>query len=87
LGTGETRAGIQSNTVSTSTSVDLNLSGIRLEVGCSVFSRDSTLNSETSSGNVFLGQTQGSQSSASGDLDLRGDNVDTRNFLCEIPEE
>lgn len=87
LGTGETRTGVQSNTVSTSTSVHFDLSSIRLEVGCSVFSGDSTLDSETSSGNVLLGQTQGSQSGASGDLDLSGNDVDTRDFLCEIAEE
>jgi hypothetical protein len=87
LRTSETRTSVQSNTVTTCTTVDLDLTGIRLEVGCGIFCGDTTLNRETSSSNVFLSQAQRCQSSASGDLDLRGNDIDTSDFLCRSGRE
>ena len=81
LSTGISGTSIESNSISSSRSVDLDLTGIRLESLSSILSRDSTLNGESSSVNVFLGETELFKGDTSRNLDLSSDDVDTGNFL------
>lgn len=83
LSSGETRTGVQPDSVSTSTSVDLDLTSVRLEVGSGVLGRDSTLDGEPSLGDRILGQSKGRERSSSSNLDLSGDDVDSGDFLCK----
>jgi len=57
-GTGESVSTIETDTVSTSRSVNLNLSSIWLEVLGRIFGCDTALNSETTSGDLVLGETK-----------------------------
>lgn len=57
LRTSVTTTGIQSNSVTTSRSIDFDFSSVGLEVLGSIFSRDTTLDGETSSVDVFLSET------------------------------
>ena len=59
LRSSETRTSVQSDSVSSSTTVDLNLTSVRLEVGSGVLGRDSTLDGESSLGDCILGQAKG----------------------------
>lgn len=72
---------IETNTVTTGRSVDLNLSGIWSEALGRIFGSDTALNGKATSGNSVLGKTKLSQSSASGDLNLGGDNVDASDLF------
>jgi hypothetical protein len=81
LSTGITRTGVQSNTISTGRSVDLDLSGIRLETLGSILRSDSTLNGETSSVDVILSKTKLLERDTGGNLDLSSDNIDTGDLL------
>ena len=47
----------------------------------SIFSRDSTLDGETSSMNVFLGKTELFKGDTSSNLDLGSNDIDTSDFL------
>jgi hypothetical protein len=47
----------------------------------SIFSRDSTLNGETSSVDMFLGKTELFKGDTSSNLDLGSDDIDTSDFL------
>ena len=82
LGTSETRAGVEANTISTSTAVDLNLSRVRLEVLRRILGGDTALNGEAALGDGVLGQTELREGRASSDLDLRGDDIETSDLLC-----
>lgn len=77
LRTGITRARVQTNTITTSRPVDFNLTSVRLEAGRGILSGDTTLDSESSSVDVLLGQAKLLESHTSSNLDLSGDNVDT----------
>jgi hypothetical protein len=81
LRAGITRRGVQSNTVTTGGSVDLDLTCVRLETGSGVFGRNTTLNRETTSVNVLLGQTELSKGNTRCDLDLSGDDINTGNLF------
>ena len=78
---GETRGSIETDTVTTGGTVDLDLASIRLEVGCRVLSRDTALNSETALGDRLLRQTELRECGASCDLNLSGDDVDASDLL------
>ena len=83
LGTGEARAGVETDAVTACAAVDLDFACVGLEVGGGVFSGDTALNGEAALGDGVLGQTELREGRASSDLDLRGDDVDASNFLCE----
>jgi hypothetical protein len=76
LSTCETRSGVEPDSVSSRTPVDLDLSGIGLEAGSGVLGGDSTLDSVPSLGDVGLDEAEGLKRGSGGDLDLCGDNVD-----------
>ena len=81
LGTSKAGAGVETDTISTCRPVNFNLTGIRLEVMGGIFSGDTTLNSESSLGDRFLGQTELRKCTTGCNLDLSGDNIDTGDFL------
>jgi hypothetical protein len=82
LSTRETGTGVESDTITTSTAIDLDLSCVRLEVCSSIFGSDATLNCEPSPGDRVLRQTELRKSRTSCDLDLGRDDVESGNFLC-----
>jgi hypothetical protein len=82
LGTGETGAGVQSDTVAACTPVHLDLAGIRLEACGGVFGGDTALDGETTTSDGFLGESEGGESRTSRNLDLGGDEVDAGDLLC-----
>lgn len=79
--TGETVTTIETNTVTTSRAVDLNLAGIGLEGLGGVLSGDTALDGKSAGRDAVLGQAKLRKGSAGGDLNLGGDNVDASNFL------
>ena len=83
LRTREARARVKADTVATSTAVDLDLARVRLEVLRRVLGGNAALDSETTLGDGVLGQTELREGRASSDLDLRGDDVDASDLLCE----
>ncbi len=78
----ETRTGIKANTVATSTTIDFDLSCIRLKVGGRIFSSDTALDSKATLGDGILSEAQLGEISTSRDLDLSRYNVDSSDFLC-----
>jgi hypothetical protein len=54
-----------------------------LEIGCSILSRDSTLDGKPSLGDGILGQAKGRERSSGGDLNLGGNNIDSGDLLCK----
>ncbi len=82
LSTRETRTGVESNAITTSTAIDLDLSRVWLEVCSSIFGSDTTLNCKAALCDRVLSQTELGKSCASCDLDLGGDNVKSGDFLC-----
>ena len=83
LSSGKTRASIETNTVTASTAVDFNLSGVRLETSSGVFGGNTALNGEPALSDSFLGQTELREGSPSSNLDLSSNDVDTRDFLSD----
>lgn len=77
LRTSITRARVQSDTITTSRSVDFNLTSVRLEVGCGILSGDTTLDSKSSPVDVLLGQTKLLEGYTSSNLNLSSDDVNT----------
>jgi hypothetical protein len=77
----ESRTSVQPNPVPSRTSVDLDLSSVRLEVGRGVFGGDPALDSEPSFGDRVLGESERGEGSSSGDLDLSGDDIDPGDLL------
>lgn len=80
-GTGKTVATVETDTVTASAAVDLNLASIGLEALGGILGGDTALDGETTSGDAVLGETKLLKSSTSGNLDLGSDNVDTCNLL------
>jgi hypothetical protein len=81
--TGITVTSVQTDTVTTRRTVDLDLASVRLEALGGILGGDSALDSETTGGNAVLGKTELAQSSTSGDLDLSSDNVDSSDLLSD----
>jgi hypothetical protein len=84
LGASVARARIETDTVTAGRAVHLDLARVRLEASSGVFSGDTALNGEATAVDVLLGETELLKSDASGDLDLRGNNVDAGDLLCEV---
>ena len=83
MSTGETRTGIEADTVATSRAVDLDLTGIGLEVLCRVLSRDTALNCKSTLRDGFLSESELRKSCTRSNLNLSGDDVDTRDLLYQ----
>lgn len=77
----ETVSTIQTDTVATSTAVDLNAAGVRLEALGRVLGGDTALDGEPPGGDAVLGEAELGEGGAGGDLDLGGDDVDARDLL------
>jgi hypothetical protein len=75
------RARIETNTVSTRASVDLNFSSIGLEVVSSIFGGDTALDGKAALGDGLLGETELGKGCASSDLDLGRDDVEASDLL------
>ncbi|KAH3663370.1 hypothetical protein OGAPHI_005360 [Ogataea philodendri] len=82
-GTGKTVTTVQSHTVTTRRSVNLDLTSVWLEVLGWVFGSDSALDCKTSGGDLVLQQTKLLQRSTSSNLDLSSNNVNTSDFLSD----
>jgi hypothetical protein len=82
LSASKTGTGIESDTIATSTAIDLDLSSVRLEVCSRIFGSNTTLNCEPAPGDRVLRQTELSKSRASCDLDLGSDDIKSGDFLC-----
>ena len=80
-GTGETVTTVKTDSVTASRSVDLNLSGVGLEVLAGVLGGDTALDGISTGGDAVLGKTELLKGGASGDLDLSGNDIDTGNLL------
>jgi hypothetical protein len=74
---------IETDTVTTSRSVNLNLSGIWCEALCWIFCSDTALEGKAACGDVVLGQTELLKRCTSSNLDLCGNDVDTSDFLSD----
>lgn len=83
LRTGEARAGVETHTISTRATVDLDLTSVGLEVLRRVFCGDTALDGETTLRDRLLSETELGERCTRGDLDLCGDDVDARDFLCK----
>ena len=79
----EAGARIETDTITARAAVDLNLARVRLEVLRRVLSGDTALDGEAALGDGVLGQTELREGRASSDLNLRGDDVDASNLLCD----
>lgn len=80
-GTSETVTTIETNTVTTSRTVDLDLTSIRLETFGWIFGGDTTLDGVTTGRDAVLCEAELLERSTSGNLYLSGDNIDTSNLL------
>jgi hypothetical protein len=79
----ETIATIETDTVTTSRAVDLNLASIWAELLCRILSGDTALNGETASGDAILGETKLWQGGASSNLDLGGNDINAGDLLSD----
>ena len=82
-GTSETITSIQTDTVSTRRSVDLDLASIGLEALGRVLSCDTALDGKATSGDTVLGKTKLVQSGTSSDLNLSSNDVDSGDLLSD----
>jgi hypothetical protein len=82
LSTRETGTGVESNTITPGTAINLNLSCVRLEVCSSIFGSDTTLNCKAALCDGVLRQTKLRKSRTGCDLYLGSDDVKSRDFLC-----
>ena len=73
--TGEPVTTIETDTVTTSTAVHLDLTGIGLEACCGIFSGDTALDGETAGGDAVLGQAKLLQGRTRRDLDLGSNDL------------
>lgn len=81
--TGKPVAGIKANSVSACRAVHLDLARVRGEALGGIFSGDSALDSKASDGDALLRKTELLQSCASGNLNLRGYDINTGDFFCD----
>lgn len=84
LSTRETRASIQTNSISTRTAIHLDLSGIRLEVLRRILGGDTALNGEATLRDSLLRQTELRKRSTGRNLNLRGDDIESSNLLYNL---
>ena len=81
LCSGESTGRVESDSVSSRRSVDLDLSGVGLEAVGGILGGHSALDGEPSLGDVLLDEAERRQGRSGGDLDLGGDNVDAGDLL------
>ena len=81
LCSGESTGRVESDSVSSRRSVDLDLSGVGLEAVGGILGGHSALDGEPSLGDVLLHETERRQGRSRCDLDLGGDDVDTGDLL------
>jgi len=84
LSSGETGAGIQTNTVPTSTAIDLNFTRVRLKVGAGIFGCHSALYGEPAFRDSVLREAELCKSRTRSNLNLGCYYIDARNLLCEL---
>lgn len=77
LGASESRTRVETNAVSACAAVDLDLTGVGLEVLGGVFSSDTALDGVSALADRVLGETELGKARSGSDLDLGGDDVDT----------
>ena len=82
LRTSETRAGVETDTISTSTAVNLDLTGVGLEVLRRILSSDTALDGEAALRDSFLRKAELGESCTRSDLNLRCHDIDASNLLC-----
>jgi hypothetical protein len=82
LGASETRRGIETNTITTSRTVNFNFSSVWLESLRRILSCYTALNRKATLRDILLRETQLGQSRAGCNLDLSRNNVDASDFLC-----
>ena len=80
-GTSETVTTVETDTVTTSGTIHLDLTSIRRETLGGIFGGDTALDSKAASGDAVLGQAELLQSSTSSDLNLSSNNIDASDFL------
>jgi hypothetical protein len=81
--TSETVTSIQTDTITTGRSVDLDLTSIGLEALGRVLSCDTALDGKATSGDAVLRKTKLVQSGTSSDLDLSSNDVDSGDLLSD----
>ena len=81
LGPSESRAGIESNAITTGRPVYLYLASVRLEAMSCILGRNTTLDGEASFCDCFLRESKLSESSTCSDLNLCRNNINASDFL------
>lgn len=81
LRSSEARTGIQPHTVPSSTPVHLDLARIRLEAVRGILGRDAALDRVATLGDCLLREAELGERRSSSDLDLGGDDIDSRDLL------
>lgn len=82
LSTRETGTGVESNTITAGTAINLDLSCVRLEACTGIFGSDTALNCKAALCDRVLRQTELKKCCSSCDLYLGSDDVKSRDFLC-----
>jgi hypothetical protein len=80
-GAREAITAVKTHSVTACRAVDLNLSSIGGEAVGGIFGGDTALERKTTDGDVVLCQSELLERGASGDLDLRSNNIDTRDLF------
>lgn len=83
LRSGVTRACVETDTVTSRTAVDFDLSSVGLEACSGILGGDTALNGESTTVDRLLSETELSEGDTAGDLDLGGDNVDTGDLFSD----
>ena len=81
LGSGESRAGVETDTVATGALVDLDLARVGLEALRGVLGRDAALDGVATLADRVLREAERGEARSGGNLDLGRDNVDTGDGL------
>jgi hypothetical protein len=84
LGTGKARAGIETDTITTSAAVNLDLACVRLKALGRVLGGDTALDGKATFGDCLLCQAKLRKSGAGSDLNLGSDDIEASDFLCDI---
>ena len=81
MGTSETRARVQADTISAGAAVDLDFASVRLEVCRRILRRDTALDCKATLGDVLLCESELGERSTCSNLNLSCHNVDTGDLL------
>jgi hypothetical protein len=82
-GAGKPVASIETDSITACRSVDFNLSSVWREATGRILSGDAALESEPACRYVVLSEAQLLERGTSGDLNLRGNNVDASDLFCD----